>query len=135
MAKKMAPRRRGVMSSLRSLENFFEWRFLMIQRRTGARRFCSVFQRLSAEASSSAWPFSIRKLMHSVVNLPCEVFSSAKTISRHSSGCVADEGAVEALGGVELVAVAHGLGDAAQDGGEGGFGLVLDGGGEQILGE
>jgi hypothetical protein len=98
--------------------------------------------------------------MHSVVNLPCEVLSRAKTISRHSSGCVsltrsrkrdwkwtgssrrwrrgrgppmrglagleggvvvaedlgelvADEGAVEALGGVELVAVLHGLGDAA----------------------
>jgi hypothetical protein len=48
---------------------------------------------------------------------------------------VADEGAVEALGGIELVAVAHGLGDAGEDGGEAGLGLFLDGGGEEVLGE
>ena len=48
---------------------------------------------------------------------------------------VAHEGAVEALGGVELVAVAHGLGEAGQHGAEVGLGLFLDGGGEQILGE
>jgi hypothetical protein len=57
MAKKMALSRRGVMRSLRSLANFFEWRFLTTQRRTGARRFCSVCQRLRVAASSSAWPF------------------------------------------------------------------------------
>ena len=48
---------------------------------------------------------------------------------------IAHERAVEALGRVELIAVAHGLGDAGEHLLERGLGLFLDRGGEEILRE
>ncbi len=48
---------------------------------------------------------------------------------------VADGGAVEALGGVELVAVLHGVGDALEDLGQVRLGVLVRRGGGKVLGQ
>jgi len=67
-----------VIRSFRQLANFFEWRFLTDPEEDRRAQVLLGLPALERGGEFVGVPFSIRKLMHSVVNLPWLVLSSVK---------------------------------------------------------